>query len=504
MGPAERAAAILNHIRINEVQECVLHQSNILQAMARDNLAQTTANMASLSAQISGGVHGFVAGGSRGGYSDHPLKTQYVIREFRMDRATWSGLNAMIGTLKIRNVELIRLSVQNHTLYGHRVCCFAACDDIDDLVNMWSVLNFATIFLSVHSADASTREELSNFAIDPFCLRENVEKQEKVKLSPVSESAAKLLVLYFKGTSSCCFGSFMAEAITFHKMLLDLFGADEKNFASKIALKNLDLILSSTQVIYCSGPGFVNFGAKPVMVDSSGLLVGDGSFFADESDELADAAAKKAVEGSYLERLIGKLYIIDDASGSCSEGLLVASSAQWDGKAFQFDSAKFGCFYTAVLRQRLVVSDQVAFDGDTCKVPSITSQIVPKGRRSFEVARSIGPCTTLPIAAIIPEYFATAFAAKKHALGRIPIGVGVSQRRCYVPGQAILEACSRETEQLVYQIGRKLYVSTTRGIILQYSPETQAPEMNLEIDPLETYEILVEDIEKVTQRVAQL
>jgi hypothetical protein len=135
MSPAEREAAILNHIRINEVQECILHQMNIVQAMQRDNLMQSTANMASFGAQLSGGVHGFVAtGGRAGGYKDHPLKTQYVIREFRMDMRTHSGLNAMIGTLKMQHVDHIRRSVQNHTLYAYRVCCFAACEDMDDLV----------------------------------------------------------------------------------------------------------------------------------------------------------------------------------------------------------------------------------------------------------------------------------------------------------------------------------------------------------------------------------
>jgi hypothetical protein len=504
MSPAEREAAILNHIRINEVQECVLHQMNIVQAKSRDALIQSTANMASFTAQMTGGVHGFVAtGGGAGRYKDHPLKTQYVIREFRMDRNTHSGLNAMIGTLKMQHVEHIRLSVQNHTLYAHRVCCYAACDDMDDLVNMWSVLNFATLFLSVHSADESTRVELKKYAFDPFSVAANIEKQDKMHLTPVVESAAKLLVGYFSGpklgpASPGFCGSFMTEAIVFNRMLLELFGV---GVAGRIAAKNLDFITFSLQVIFCIGPGFIDLGAEPILVSPRGLPI-LGSL--DASDELADAGAKKATEGLHLERFIGKLYVVGDSSGCCSEGLLVSCSEEWDGKAFQFDSARFGCFYTAVLRQRLVVSDQVVFEGENCQVPSITSKIVPKGRRSFEVSRSIGPCATIPIAAILPEYFSTASVTKKHALGRIPIVVVVlSAGRRPVPGQAILEACSIESEELFYQIGDVCYVSTTKGTILPYSAEMQ-PGKILEIDPLEMYEIVVEGIEELTQRVAQL
>lgn len=494
MSASDRMAAILNHIRINEIQECVLHQGNILRAMERDALAQAAANMASLSSQIAGGVHGFVAGGRGGSYTDHPLKTQFVIREFRMN-ANFSGLNAMIGTLQLQNVDNIRLSVQNHTLYGHRVCCFAACNDIDDLVNMWAVLNFATIYLSAHSADASTREELSKFAIDPFLIRENVEKKENVNLTPIQECAAKLLVLYFKGTPTFTFGSFMAEGIVFNTMLIDLFEDDVTNFAVRIARKNLELILSSVQIVYCIGPGFINLGEEPILVSAGGLMVRG---FTDETDELVDAGAKKALEGTYLESFIGKLYMLVGHS----EGLLVSSSEHWDGSAFHFDSSRFDCFYSAVLRQRLVVSDQAVFDGEHCKIPSITSKIVPKGRRSVEVARTIGLCTAIPIATVIPEYFATAVATKKHAVGRIPIVNSTSTGSYPVPGQAILEACSLESEQLVYQFGDTQYVSTAKGTIHQNIGDT--PEKNLEIDPLAMYKIVVEDLEEITQRVSQL
>jgi hypothetical protein len=503
MSPAEREAAILDHIRIKEIRECVFHQWNIAQAMARDNLMQSTANCANLQAQLTGSGGGgfFVAGGGRGGYQDHPLKTQYVIREFRMDWQQQGGLNAMIGTLKsVQHVDHIKLSVQKHTLYAHRVCCFAACKDMDDLVNMWSVLNFATLFLSVHSADASTREELKKYAFDPFSCAATIEKEEKKNLSFVVDSAAKLLVTYFKGPAGGFCGSFMTEAIVFNKMLLELFGT--VHFVASLAVKNLELIASSLQVVFCIGPGFIDLGAEPIMVSTSGLpTVG----CLDESDELADAGAKKATEGLHLERFIGKLYVVGESSSRCSEGLLVSCSEQWDGKAFRFDSTRFGCFYTSVLRHRLVVCDQVILEGENCQVPSITSEIVPKGRRSFEVARSIGPSVSVPIAAILPEYFATASATKKHALGRIPIVVVLSAGRSPVPGQAILEACSIESEQLIYLIGEACYVSTAKGTILPYSDEMQsALEKNLEIDPLEMYEIVVDGIEEVTQRVSQL
>ena len=177
MSPAERAAAILNRIRVTEILECILHHMNILQAMERDAIIQMDNQVASMSAQLSGGVHGFVASRGPGGYVDHPLKTQHVIREFRMDNS-FSGLNAMIGALKVESVDYIKGSVETHTMYGHRVCCFAGCDDIDDLVNMWSVLNFATLFLSVFAPDASTKEALTQYAHDPFNMRENIEKQE--------------------------------------------------------------------------------------------------------------------------------------------------------------------------------------------------------------------------------------------------------------------------------------------------------------------------------------
>ena len=290
----------------------------------------------------------------------------------------------------------------------------------------------------------------------------------------------------------------MTEAIIFNRMLFDLFGTDQTKFVPRIAMKNLLLVEASLQVLHCVGPGFLDRGDKPVVVNSEGLVM-ETTF--GEMDELANAGARKILEGSYAERFVGWIYVALDLSGRRSEGLLV-SSPEWDGTAFQFDSAKFGCFYTAVLRQRLVHGEGVQLEDTNCKVPRITSKIVPKGRRSFEVGRSIGQFAIMPLATIIPEYFATASVTKKHAIGSMTI-VGSSDRH-RVPGQSILEAASMETEALVYHIGGLCYVSTSIGVVRQCAAETQASDDNLEIDPLEMYEIDLGEIDELAQQTSLL
>jgi hypothetical protein len=493
MTPAERTNAILNHIRINEIQECIMHQMNIIRAMQRDNLKQATANMS-----------GHTVFSSSTGYKDHPLKTQYVIRDFRLDANKYHPMNALIGCLELKNLSQIRCSVQNHTLYGHRVCCFAACDDINDVVNMWAVLNYTTIILAVHSSDATAREQLSNFAIDPFGVTEQVKKME-LKLSPISECAAKLLIIYFKGTTSHFIGSFMSEAIVFNRMLLEMYGSIATEFVPKIVLKNCEWIVSSAHIVYTVGPGFINFGDKPIIATATGLL---SPGITDETDAMVDTAANQALQGDYLEQFVGKLLLVNDTTSRYNEGLLVTSSENWDANTstFHFDSTKFGCFYTALLRQRLVVTDNAVINGEYCTVPTIKSKLVIKGRRTFEIQRTIETSVEVSVASIIPEYFATVAVTKKHAIGTIPIAMATPTGSYpVVSGQAIIEACSIETQDLQYQIGDKDYYSPEKGFIRDSLSKTDKDKKNLEIEPTDMYKfIVVGTIEDITQQVQQL